>query len=162
MNLQSYFSVFENYLRMSVFVFFCFPWSADIILPLSCAYSGFVRECLSIIFYSLILLNTSTVFLILLYCILWHCGSMSGLYMLHVNSNSEPHLQSRSYAKHYLFYKICCFIHWVTTFSKNLKVKRRKNCLSWFFSAFYKTYFLFTQLVLFKIYDSLQKWIFKN
>lgn len=117
---------------------------------------------LRIIFYSLILSNTSTVFLILLYCILWYCGSMTGLYMLHVDSSSEPHLQSRSYAKHYLFYKVCCFRHWITTFSKNLKVKRRKDCLSWFISAFYKTYFLSTQLVLFKIYDSLQKWIFKN
>lgn len=79
--------------------------------------------------------------------------------MLHGNSNSEPHPQSRSYAKHfapYTFYKVCCFIHWITTFPMNLKVKIRKNCLSWFISAFYKTYFLSTLLAFVKIYDSLQ------
>lgn len=117
---------------------------------------------LSIIFCSLILSNTSTVFLILLYCILWCCGSMSGLYMLHVNSNSESHLQSRSYAKYYLFYKVCCFIHWITTFSKNFKLKEEKTVFPDLFLLSTRLIFLSTQLVFFKIYDSLQKWIFKN
>lgn len=165
MNLLSYFAVFNNYLQMSVFVFFCFPWSADIMLSIFFAYSGFVRECLSIIFYSFILLNISTVFLILLYCILWYCGSKSGLYMVHGNINSEPHPQSRSYAKHfalYSFYKVCCFVHWITTFPKNLKVKIRKKLSFLIYFCFLQDFFLSTHLLFFKIYDNLQKWILNN
>lgn len=121
---------FHKYLKMSVFVFFCFSWSSDIMPSLFCAYSGFVRECLRIIFYSLILLNYFNSIFNLLYCILWQCESKSGLYMLHGNSSSEPPLQSRSYAKHfvlYSFYKVHCFIHWINTFPRNLRIKKKKK-----------------------------------